>query len=434
MSLFHHIKQTTQPQNTQQQQEESRSYFSNALSFNSISSYVSSQSMRLSAVFSATNAISNAVATLPINVYINDNQGYKSINYTNPVQNLLNLQPSPNLSRYNFFKLIVESIILKGNSYALIIRDKKGIVTEIKYIPAEWVTVSFDYLLSNITYTIAGYPKPFKQTDILHFWLYSNDTVHGISVIQYGYDTLKGANDAEKHAANYFKSGASQNGLLKANSTLTDAQKEQIRTAWNAAFDNPATAGVAVIPANMDYQNIAINPKDSMLLESRQFNVIEICRFFNISPVKIFDLSHSSYSSLEQTQLSFLEDTIKPYLFLIENEFNRKLFSTTNNISVKFDVTEMLSTDKVTTANYITTLLKNGVISVNEARQNLGYNKIVEGDENYIQLNMSTLKNINKGVVTTEQQKIQQKTKSNDENNNDENKNPDANINDNSEI
>ena len=75
----------------------------------------------------------------------------------------------------------------------------------------------------------------------------------------------------------------------------------------------------------MDFQPITVNPADAQLLETRQFNVIDICRFFGVSPVKAFDLSKSSYSTVEATQLAFLTDTLSPLLEKIELEFERKL-------------------------------------------------------------------------------------------------------------
>jgi len=387
---------------------EERSFYSDALNFNSISSFVASKSLRLSTVFACSDILSNGIATLPINIYEIDETGFKKINYQHPLNKLLNLQPSTLFSAFNFFKSTINSLLIKGNSYALINRDSKGNIIEIKYLPFEWVTVSYNWQLDKINYTVFGYPKPIDSSNILHFWQYTNDYVHGVSVIDYAINTLKSASDAENHAANFFKSGAASNGLLKSEKKLDDTQKKDIKNAWFSAFNDPTTSGIALIPNGLEYQSISINPKDSMLLESRQYSVIDICRFFRVSPVKVFDLTHSSYSSLEQTNLDFYETSLKPLIILIENEFNRKLFSDSTQ-SVKFDVTDMLSTDKITQSNYFKTLLTAGVLSINEVRKQLNYPEIDEGSENYIQLNMAKLSNINKDAVAPIQVSQKQK-------------------------
>ena len=91
----------------------------------------------------------------------------------------------------------------------------------------------------------------------------------------------------------------------------------------------------------------------------------------------------SSYNSLEQAQLSFLSHCIYPLISLIEAEFNRKLIkpSEKNRIYLDFDENHIMFADKSATANYYATLVKNGIMTINEARHNLGYNPMDGGDD-----------------------------------------------------
>lgn len=105
---------------------------------------------------------------------------------------------------------------------------------------------------------------------------------------------------------------------------------------------------MCVLEGNMDFSPITVSPSDAQLLETRQFNVIDICRFFGVSPVKAFDLSKSSYSTVEATELAFLTDTLAPLLEKIELEFERKLYkpSEKDSIDVRFDTATLLRADK----------------------------------------------------------------------------------------
>ena len=401
MSIFNRNKNIPTPPAPAEQ--ETRSFYSDALSFNAISSFVSSKSLRLGAVKKCVDALSNGIATLPINIYSTDETtGFKSIDYKHPLNRILNLEPSANISAFNFFTYVINSILLKGNAYALINRDNKGNIISIKYLPFEWVTVNYDWKLDLVNYTVLSYPKAIDSSNILHFKINSDDFIHGVSVISYALNTLQSASDAENHAANFFKSGAASNGLLKSTQKLDDKQRQDIKNAWFNSFGGADSLGMAIIPNGLEYESISINPKDSMLLESRQYSVIDICRFFNVNPVKAFDLRDSNYSSLEQVNLDFLETSLKPLMKMMEDEFNRKLF-TDNSMSIKFDITDMLSTDKVTTANYYKTLLQSGVLSVNEVRKALNFDEIEHGDNNYMQKQMSPLNLINNPVELTPQ-------------------------------
>jgi len=58
---------------------------------------------------------------------------------------------------------------------------------------------------------------------------------------------------------------------------------------------------------------------------------------------------------------------------MIEDEFNRKLIkpSEKGKLYVDFDENHVMFADKTATANYYGALVKNGIMSINEARHNL---------------------------------------------------------------
>lgn len=166
---------------------------------------------------------------------------------------------------------------------------------------------------------------------------------------------------------------------------------------------SPATGtpnGVAVLEGNLSFEPITVNPTDAQLLETRAFNVVDICRFFGVSPVKAFDLSKSSYSTVEATNLSFLTETLSPLLEKIEEEFERKLYkpSEKDSIDVRFDTATLLRADKQSLAAYYQNLFNIGVISPNEIRKQLDLPALDGGDNTFVQVNIQTLE---RAVSTT---------------------------------
>lgn len=121
--------------------------------------------------------------------------------------------------------------------------------------------------------------------------------------------------------------------------------------------------------------------------------MIDICRFFGVSPVKAFDLSKSSYSTVEATELAFLTDTLAPLLEKIELEFERKLYkpSEKDSIDVRFDTATLLRADKAALSSYYQTLFNIGVISPNEIRKELDLPSVEYGDNTFVQVNIQTL-------------------------------------------
>lgn len=391
MGIFNLFKKKEKPQ-----ERSYTPYGLNSLVYNTNSSYRNDKAMLLSTVYRCVDVISDSVAQLPLEPYKVDEKGYKRKYVEHPTYYLLNKEPNSNMSRFTFMKTLITSVLLNGNGYALIERDDKGNATKLKLIPSELVTVSkVDPLKEKIMYNVVGINQLIEPVNMIHILNFSYDGIIGISTLQHARNTLGLASDSEAHAEGFFKGGANLAGIIKVQSSLTPKQKLDIKESWQATF-SPVTGtpnGVAVLEGNMDFQPITVNPADAQLLETRQFNVIDICRFFGVSPVKAFDLSKSSYSTVEATQLAFLTDTLNPLLQKIELEFERKLYkpSERSTIDVRFDTSVLLRADKASRASYYNTLFQIGVITPNEIRKALDLEPLENGDKSFVQVNVTTL-------------------------------------------
>ena len=401
---------------------EERSMFGDYLLYNSASTYANNKAMLLSAVYRCIEVISDSVAQLPLEPYRIDSDGCKIKFTSHPTYNLLNREPNKNMSKFTFLKTMVVSMLLTGNAYALIDRDEKGNAKALYYIPTELVTIlKPQNITDTISYSITGMKNVVEDCNIIHILNFTSDGYEGVSTLTYARKTLGLAMDAEANAEGFFKGGANVAGILKSNAPLTTKQKESLKSSWNSAFNgNTGTPnGVAVLDADLDFQAVTVNPSDAQLLETRQFNVIDICRFFGVSPVKAFDLSRSSYSTVEATELAFLTDTLAPLLEKIELEFERKLYkpSEKDYIDVRFDTATLLRADKQSLANYYNTLFNIGVVSVNDIRKELDMQSVEGGNTHFVQVNLMALDKAAENMPTNNAIITKDET-SNDKNNN----------------
>ena len=363
-----------------------------ALNYNGFSTYKTSLALTLSAVYRCVEVITNGVASLPVKLYRVDGDGYKH-ELDNELSYVLSKRPSEKMNSFTFYKLIVKDILMNGNAYALI-RRENGKVTGLVYVPAGLVS-PIDKI-DHIEYMVTGMKPTVHQRDILHFMNYTDNGVFGISVLTYARRTLGIADGGEKSAENFYKSGSCTSGFLKFDGPSSGKQREEILSAWNQATGGPNSGpnGIAVLPANVNYTQLSVDPADAQLLESREFSVIEICRFFGVSPWKCFDLTKSNYNNSEMAELSFLNDTLRPLLTKIELELETKLFPGQTDYDVKFDVNEMLRTDQKSHAEYLTKMFNLGVLSPNEIRRELDMEAVDGGDIHVAQINLTSIKNL----------------------------------------
>ena len=342
--------------------------------------------LSLSAVYRAVELISNSIATLPIKILISDSTTKNEVEQ-HPVKMLFNDRNSKNLiTKFTLIKLMVQSVMMRGNGFALIERAGDGTPIGLRYLEPNDVQIVYDKIKNTLYYDVPLVKKRVEPKDMLHFILHSFDGIKGIGVLQNAARSINLAQASENSAKSFFENGMQINGLLKVQGPLSQKQREDIRAGWNETY-TAGGAGLAIIAGNMDYQSIQLSAKDSQMLESRQYNVQDIARFFGISPVLLGDLSaKTNLNTFEALQNDFLVHTLQPYITMIENEMNRKLLKPSeDNLSIILETNEILRIDKTAQSSYYSSLITNGVLSINEVRKEIGYNGIgEEGDKHFV--------------------------------------------------
>ena len=375
MGLFRNRKKEVEKREAQPVQYVT---YGDALTFGQI--FNNYTALNCSAFFAATSLISNTIAMLPIKVLVSGVDG-KNNYEEHPI--LTALDNMPNISKFSLLKLIVQSVILRGNAFVYVER-KGNKVTGLRYLESGDVTINYDKEKNTLWYQCPFISNKYiMPKDMLHFVLNSYDGINGVSLLSYAKRTLAITNASENSAKQFFDNGMNVNGILKVMTPISQKQKEEIRQSWNQAYSGQG--GLAVINGNMEYQQLTLSPEDAQLLSSRQFNVADIARFFNLNPLLLGGESGATYSSLEMLQNAFLIHTLQPYISMIEAEMNRKLLGQDEqNLEVILETNDLLRIDKSSQANYYGAMIKNGVLSLNEVRKELGYGEIENGNKHFI--------------------------------------------------
>lgn len=370
-------------------------------SFLPFGSKIGKGTMSLSAVYRATEIISDSIASLPIKIKHITGSGHKEEYSAHPVVKILNELPGNLLSKYNLMKLLIQSVILRGNGFALIQRSK-GEVTGLVFIEPGEVTINYNKEKGVLNYTTNRFGVV-QPKDMIHLIKNSYDGVNGQSIISFASRSISIGNSTEETAESFFNSGCNLSGILKTKGPVTTAdQLNQARDSWRTAFSgDPTTKSIAILPANLEYQPISVSAKDAQMIETRQFNIQDIARFFGISPVLLGDLSHTSYSTIEAVQLDFLIHTLTPYIVMVENEFTRKILPGTD-LKIDLDDNFIMKSDKSSQASYYTSLMQNGILTVNEIRKELGYPEVEGGDKLIIAYSDTSQNTINNEEQTNQ--------------------------------
>ena len=345
-------------------------------------------SIGLPAVWAAVRLLSETISSLPLNVYRKDKDGSKYIDEKIPLNQLLSTSPSSKYTSFTWRNTLMNSLLLWGNAYCLIIRNGGSRPISLEILQPDKVEVATGD--DGETYYKVKDLGTFSSMEVLHIVGLSFNGLVGKSPIQANKEAIGFGLATQQYGSNFFK-GANLSGVLEHPGVLTDDAANRLRQSWANRYSGLANShSTAVLENGTKFKPIAMPLADAAFIDSRNFSVAEIARIFRVPPHLIGDLSRSTYSNIEQQSLEFAKYSLTPYLINWEQELNRKLLSTKEQSThfCKFRTNELLRGDVNSRADYYTKLFNVGALSPNDIRSMEDMNKVDKGDDYYVPLNL----------------------------------------------
>jgi HK97 family phage portal protein len=232
---------------------------------------------------------------------------------------------------------------------------------------------------------------------MIHVLNFTYDGLLGVSTLTHASNITGLAASADGQAKGYYTNGVNMNGIVSVPGKITPTKAEELKTDWKASVAYDSTTGVGggvvVLEGGATFTPIQVNPRDAQMLETRSFNVIDICRFFGVHPSKAFDTTQNALAAAESYQLSYITDTMTPLARKIDNEVNRKLYRPSQRDRTKaiLRVRELRSADLDTLGNYYTKMFQVGAYSPNDICRENNLPLHEKGDKRYVQVNLVEL-------------------------------------------
>jgi HK97 family phage portal protein len=353
-------------------------------------------SMQTTAVFACVRIIAETVASLPLHTYKYKGEGKEKM-YTHPLYKLLHDEPNPEMTSFTLRETMMTHLLLWGNSYCQIIRNGKGEVMNLYPLLPDKMMLDRDnngnlyyaYIKEGVTHYLG-------PEDVLHVPGLGFDGVMGYSPVALAKNAIGLNIAAEEYGGRFFANNATPSGILSTSGTIKEPSK--VRDAWQAAYGGTNNSNkVAVLEDGLQYQAISMPNSDAQFLETRKFQIEEICRIFQVPPHMVADLSKSSFSNIENQSISFVVHTIRPWLVRLEQAMNRKLFleEEKGQCFVSFNASALMRGDYKSRMDGYSIGIQNGFFSVNDVRRMENMDPISQkdgGDLYLINGNMLPLK------------------------------------------
>lgn len=347
--------------------------------------------MKLSAVYACVYVLSSSVAQLPLHVKRKSGDKVDTVK-DHPAYYLLHDSPNAWQTSYKLREYAQSSVLLYGNAYIHIVRDKNGEVVSLESLEPWKVQLLKNG--SRHVYAYYGDDKTMSLSpdDVLHIKSLGPSIKTGKSVIQTHAETIGLGLDARKFASGFFGGNARPAGILSVKTPLNSNAWENFKKMWQTAQEKLRSEEnkTILLPAELDYKALTVSPVDTELLSMMKLNRSEIAGIFNVPAHMINDLEKATFSNISEQTIQFIRFSVMPWVVNWEQELNRKIFTEAERKAgyfVKFNLAGIMRGTASERATFYHAAITDGWMSRNEARQLEDMNPVDGLDEMLVSVN-----------------------------------------------
>lgn len=355
-----------------------------------------------SAVFNATTLYSNTLSTLPLRL-IKEKSNKKRPATEKDLYGIMHTRFNRYMTAQIGREVLMAHVLLWGNAYAEIVRNQVGDIKALWPIPPNKVRPEMENGEMVYRITVDSEIITLPRERVLHIPGLGFDGFVGYSVIALARDSIGLSMATEQFGSNFFSNGTHPGIIVSHPGKLGDTASKNLRESLQQTYSGLGNEHrLLLLEEAMKVEKIGIPPEDAQFLGTRQFQIPEIARWFNLPPHKLKDLTKSSFNNIESEQISFVTDSILPWVIRFETNYNTQLLSekdTKQGFYFKHSVEGLLRGDAKSRSFFYTKMFSIGAMSINEIRAKEDMDPIVNGDKHFVPLNMAPLDKIEEVIA-----------------------------------
>jgi HK97 family phage portal protein len=353
--------------------------------------------MKTSAVYACVRLISETLASLPLILYQRLPNGGKDRALNHPLYDLLHDEPcqQPRLTAFQWKSTCMVHLLLRGNAYCRIVAGPRGPVDQLRLIHPDRVETRINGDV--VTYRVRrddGTQETLNAEDVFHMTGLSLDGVTGVSLITYARETIGLSLAAESYAGRVFSQDGTPRGVLQLKGRLSQDGIDRLRAEWAEKHAGLANAHKpAVLEEGAEWKSIGMTAEDAQMLASRQFQVVDVARWFNVPLHMIQETTKATSwgSGIEHMSLGFLVYTLLPWLRRWEDTIAQQLIIAPQRYFAEFLVDALLRGNTIDRYGAYAIGRQWGWLSVNDILSMENRNPVDGGDGRLQPLNMVPL-------------------------------------------
>lgn len=335
-------------------------------------------------IFTAVRIISSDIASAEFKVKGNS-----------MIEDLLNKQANNSTTAYNFMFTLIANTLLNGNGFALIERNKDGMVVGLRNVRSNIVSVLESEDGKELGYKITQSKKDIvvKAADMIHLKAFTIDGKKGISPLYSLTPELAMQKNGIMLLVNSFKRGITTNGILKlSKGRLNNQSKKEIRQSFEEANSGATNSGsVMILDEGETFEQLTVDTKVLDLIQNNKYSTQQIAKAFGI-PLNRFGMELVNSSDNQANDL-YIASTLNAYSSMLAQELQSKV-----GAQVEISFARLLGVSKdILLTKLMAEKQGEGVLTVNEVRAFYGLEPVAGGNEVFKNAASQTITSLKSG-------------------------------------
>jgi len=358
-------------------------------------------------VYRCVNEISKGASSVPLLLKNGD-----EIVEQHPLIDLLN-RPNPLQSYSEFFNSLFGYVLLGGNAYILKVGSEMGTPQELHQLRPDRMVIKgsgnpipdrYEYVVNGRVQKTYMVDQVNGYSEVKHVKLWNPlDDYYGLSPMSAAAVEVDQFNMSSKHNVNLLQNGARPSGavIFKPQddagfaANLSESQRQQLLTDLNNRFSGAGNAGrPMLLEGDFDWKEMGLTPKDMDFHRLKNMAATDIALCFGVPSQLVGVPDAQTYANVSEARLALYEETIIPHLRKIQSDLNEWLVPLYDDrLKLEFDIDSIpaLSERKRKTYENVTSAVREGIMTRNEARQQIGLSPVDGADGLYISANLFPL-------------------------------------------
>ena len=289
-----------------------------------------------SVCWAATRLLSGTTGWLPFNLYKRTPNGGANIASTHRVHRLIHDQPNDEMGAMMFRASAMNHQVNWGNAFAEIVRDGGGLPVRLEPIHPRRIPLrNIKRENGRLVYYVnrpdgIGLPERVLQENMFHVAsIICDNGIFGEGVIAHARETIGKAMGTQQRGASALRNGGAPPLALKSKATSFKAREEmkEYRRQLQEEHGGPENAGKwLLLPPDAEVQMLGFSLEDSQFIESMQFDIEEIARWYGVPAHLVGHLLRATFNNIEELGIAFVQG-LMPWFKTWEQEVWLKLLT-----------------------------------------------------------------------------------------------------------